>query len=62
MDHLLAKIVVIGNSGVGKTQLLRTLEGNPHAHAISTIGIEKYEYHCIIQNCKVRAFLWDTAG
>jgi small GTP-binding protein len=61
-DHLY-KIVLIGNSNVGKTNLISRFsrdEFDIHSH--STIGIEFSTRTIRIQDKIVKAQIWDTAG
>lgn len=59
----LYKIVLIGDSGVGKTNLLERLAHNRfNTHTKSTIGVE-FDTKCFMVNGKkVKAQIWDTAG
>ena len=67
MSQITYKIILIGNSGVGKTSLFRKLStGEFIARNISTIGIDKktLDYSIDINNQKknFRISLFDTAG
>ncbi len=57
-------MIVIGNSGVGKSTLLRRLvEGNYSEDNISTIGAEFGQKVLTLRNnLRVHLQLWDTAG
>ena len=57
------KVIVIGDSGVGKTAITKRLvENSFQEHTASTIGIE-YEFTTINVNGKsVKLSIWDTAG
>jgi small GTP-binding protein len=57
------RVVLVGDSGVGKTSLLNYLVGNPCAPGhVPTIGAT-YEHHCErISGADVRMQIWDTAG
>ena len=59
----LAKILLLGNSGVGKTNiLLRYCEDDfSHAH-MTTIGIDFKVNMVHIDDKKIRLQIWDTAG
>ena len=60
---LLYKIVVIGDSGVGKTQLLERFSKNTFdLESKSTIGVEFSTKLINIDNLKIKLQLWDTAG
>ena len=57
------KIVLIGESGVGKTNLIQVAMGNPFQEDIdSTISSSYYEGDIIINNKQYLYSLWDTAG
>ena len=61
-DHLI-KILVIGSSGVGKTNmLLRFCENNFLSSHFATIGIDFKTKNVTIDGKKVRMQIWDTAG
>jgi small GTP-binding protein len=61
-DYLI-KILVIGDSGVGKTNmLLRFAENNFMTSHLSTIGIDFKIKTINIGKHKVRLQIWDTAG
>ncbi|KAI5162594.1 Ras-related protein Rab-11A [Nematocida ausubeli] len=59
----LYKIVLIGDSGVGKTNLLERLAHNRfNTNTKSTIGVE-FDTKCFVVNGKkIKAQIWDTAG
>lgn len=58
-----AKIILLGNAGVGKTSMLSVYRGRKfHSNYMTTIGIDfviKYE---TINNIKYKLAIWDTAG
>ncbi|OHT14627.1 Ras-related protein Rab-14 [Tritrichomonas foetus] len=56
------KIVVLGDSGVGKTALIQRLTDNKFAETSSTIGVQYQPYVCPLDDQKVQLQLWDTAG
>jgi Ras-related protein Rab-11B len=61
----LYKIVMLGDSGVGKTSLVALLTNpdRPLNHDISaTMGIEFYTQMLDTPHGKVKAQIWDTAG
>ncbi|RUS28867.1 hypothetical protein BC938DRAFT_481348 [Jimgerdemannia flammicorona] len=61
-DYLF-KIVLIGDSGVGKTNILnRFTKDSFNFESRSTIGVELAWKNLIIGNKTVRAQIWDTAG
>lgn len=59
----LQKIIIIGDSGVGKSNiLLRYSEGKFVENYMMTIGIN-YVYKVInVQGTKIKLQIWDTAG
>ena len=65
MDHYdhLFKIVLIGDSGVGKSNLLlRYTQDQFKINSQSTIGVEFATRSIQIEDSYVRAQIWDTAG
>ncbi|ETI36669.1 hypothetical protein F441_17127 [Phytophthora nicotianae CJ01A1] len=57
------KIVLLGNSGVGKTNLLSRLhKGDFNEEFTSTIGVEFLTHAVKVDNVDVKAQIWDTAG
>ena len=58
------KIVLIGDSGVGKSQLLLRYTKNQFKNKTSsTIGMEFATYNVkVSESSTVRAQIWDTAG
>lgn len=56
-------VVLLGNSGVGKTNLLSRLnKGDFNPEFTSTIGVEFLTYKMPIDDLEVKAQIWDTAG
>lgn len=59
----LFKIVVVGNSSVGKTSFLRRFcEDNFCAGTSATVGVDYIVKTVTMDNCQVALQLWDTAG
>lgn len=59
----LYKIVVIGDSGVGKSQLIERYARNTfNFESKSTIGVEFSTKEITIDRTKIKLQLWDTAG
>jgi small GTP-binding protein len=67
----LAKVIIVGDSNVGKTTMLRTLTREPHsANAESTVGVDfGYSLHEVRPagagvgaRRRVKLQIWDTAG
>jgi small GTP-binding protein len=62
-DPVQLKFVVVGESGVGKTSILRRLsEGRFVSDTQSTMGIEYFTHSVTIGQQPIRLLLWDTAG
>jgi len=62
-DEEKIKIVLVGESGVGKTNLIRVVNGESFQEEIqSTISSSYYEKDIIINNKQYIYTLWDTAG
>nr|VVW84834.1 unnamed protein product [Nymphaea colorata] len=61
-DYLI-KLLVIGNSGVGKTNmLLKFCENNFMTSHLTTIGIDFKIKTITVGKDKIRLQIWDTAG
>lgn len=59
----LAKLLIIGDSGVGKTNiLLRFCENNFMTSHLTTIGIDFKIKTIDVDGKKIRLQIWDTAG
>lgn len=57
------KIVMIGDSAVGKSNLLaRFVRNEFHPNSMSTIGVEFQTQSIIVNGKEVKAQVWDTAG
>jgi len=57
------KILVLGDSGVGKTCLIRRFTDDDFTDSfLSTIGIDAKSKIVTIENTKLRLQIWDTAG
>ncbi|OCT86232.1 EF-hand calcium-binding domain-containing protein 4B [Xenopus laevis] len=57
------KIVLVGNSCVGKTSFLRRFcEGSFHPGTSATVGVDYSVKTVTVDNCQVALQLWDTAG
>ncbi|WOK94504.1 ras-related protein RABA4d [Canna indica] len=62
MDYVF-KMVVIGDSAVGKSQLLSRFSKNEFRSDIrATVGVEFQTKTVLIENKLVKAQIWDTAG
>jgi small GTP-binding protein len=60
-SDLLIKIVIVGDSGVGKTCLLnRYYDGSFTESNLMTIGVQFYKKEIEIENKSVTIQIWDT--
>ncbi|XP_062326041.1 ras-related protein Rab-15-like isoform X2 [Osmerus eperlanus] len=60
---VLVRLLILGDSGVGKTCLIRRFTDNEfHPSHISTIGVDFKMKTLEIDGLKVRVQIWDTAG
>jgi Ras-related protein Rab-11A len=60
---MIYKIILIGDSGVGKTNLLSRYTKNEfNLNTKTTVGVEFGAKKFEIDNSKVKAQIWDTAG
>jgi small GTP-binding protein len=62
-SHITIKIIIIGDSGVGKTSIIESYtrqELNPHP--ASTIGVDFFIKYLTIDDLNVKVVVWDTAG
>mmetsp|Transcript_16049 Transcript_16049/g.43424 ORF Transcript_16049/g.43424 Transcript_16049/m.43424 type:complete len:115 (+) Transcript_16049:38-382(+) len=58
-----AKVVVLGDTGVGKTCLVfRFIEGKFQSHGASTIGASFMVKKMTLDGAKLTLQIWDTAG
>jgi Ras-related protein Rab-18 len=63
MDPEPFKIIMIGDTSVGKTSLMRRyIEGIYNEKTLSTIGIELFKKEVSIQNKNYVMKIWDTCG
>ena len=63
LDDFLQKIVIIGDSGVGKTNILsRFIKNQFNENSKNTIGVDFYSLDLIIEGKGVKIQFWDTAG
>mmetsp|Transcript_9136 Transcript_9136/g.14051 ORF Transcript_9136/g.14051 Transcript_9136/m.14051 type:complete len:217 (-) Transcript_9136:276-926(-) len=63
MKKVLVKIIIIGNSGVGKTALLHQyVSGQFIQEHKSTIGADFHTSELVIDNKTITLQIWDTAG
>ena len=60
---LIAKIIIVGDSGVGKTKILKAfIDGTFNEKSESTLGVEFQAKYLEYDGIRVRAQIWDTAG
>lgn len=60
---LLTKILLVGESGVGKTSLMMRFNNHEFvSNYITTIGIDFQAKVMEIDGCRVKVQIWDTAG
>ena len=56
-------VVLIGDSGVGKSNLLSRFTRNEfNLESKSTIGVEFATQRITVDNCRIRAQIWDTGA
>jgi Ras-related protein Rab-14 len=61
--ELTLKLIVVGDSGAGKTQLLNRLVDNAFStHDGPTIGIEYKAFFLDVDDRRFKIIMWDTAG
>ena len=61
--NMIFKIVLVGDSGVGKTNLLlRYLKNEFNTQTKATVGVEFGNTKVRIDNALIKAQIWDTAG
>jgi small GTP-binding protein len=60
---MIFKIVLIGDSGVGKTNILsRYIKNDFNINTKSTVGVEFGSKNLVFENYRIKAQIWDTAG
>jgi Ras-related protein Rab-11A len=60
---MIFKIVLIGDSGVGKTNILcRYIKNEFNINTKSTVGVEFGSKNITHENYRIKAQIWDTAG
>ena len=62
-EELKFKVVIVGDSGVGKTNLVRRFINNVFTKDTkATVGVEFMSKNFIVDNKVIKLELWDTAG
>lgn len=61
-DCFHCRVVMLGNTQVGKTTILNRLLGGPHIDAEPTVGANYQLYVREIDKRKIEIQIWDTAG
>ena len=57
------KVIIIGNSGVGKSCLSMRATRNVFLNDYSsTIGFEHFKFNILYKEAKIRLQIWDTCG
>ena len=60
---MIVKIILIGDSGVGKTNILsQYLKKQFNQDSLATVGVEFGSKIVEIEKVKIKAQIWDTAG
>ena len=57
------KVIVLGDSNVGKTSILTRLVSNEFSdHHVTPIGISSYDQAFNVKGDKIKLQIWDTVG
>ncbi len=60
---LLAKLIIIGDTGVGKTNIILSFVGeNFRDNYVATIGVDFKAKTLDVEGKKIKLQIWDTAG
>lgn len=60
---IIAKVLILGNSNVGKTSILvRYVFGTFEFGSSNTEGVDNYTKIINFKDCNIKLSLWDTAG
>lgn len=58
----LFKVILIGDSGIGKSCVLKRQIENAFSHLDVTVGVEFGNYIVNVENTPLKLEIWDTAG
>uniref|UniRef100_A0A1B0G8H3 Uncharacterized protein n=1 Tax=Glossina morsitans morsitans TaxID=37546 RepID=A0A1B0G8H3_GLOMM len=63
-DEILAKVIMLGDSGVGKTSLLVMFRDGVYmpCYYVTTVGIDFMNKVVLVDGTRVKLQIWDTAG
>jgi small GTP-binding protein len=57
------KIIIVGDTSVGKSNIgTRYIDDKFSIETKATVGVEFFTKNIVINKCKIRAHIWDTAG
>ena len=60
---LLAKLIIIGDTGVGKTNIILSFVGEHFRdNYVATIGVDFKAKNLDVEGKKIKLQIWDTAG
>ena len=62
MNEITLRYTFIGDTEVGKTSLLHKINSNEFQNFDKTIGINNIYTDIVINDTKIKIFIWDTAG
>lgn len=66
MDSIDIKIIIIGDSGVGKSSFLKSFDNDyidcEHSNPSPTIGIDFITKELIFEDQRLKMRIWDSAG
>jgi small GTP-binding protein len=62
-EKVSVKVVLLGNSGVGKTSIVyRWISPDPVPRLEPTVGVNHRRRTSVVENREVDVYIWDTAG
>jgi small GTP-binding protein len=60
---MMAKLIIIGDSGVGKTNIILNFVGDPFKSSyVATIGVDFKAKTLELAGKRIKLQIWDTAG